>query len=167
MKIVLQNEKVNDLGRKIEQVVASVLEKMDASSIEGYDITADILVEFKVKGSEEGMYIMTDRVIMGQPEVLTIIPEFDEKGNLVGTEDNTEETFEAVAAAMSRDLPTEPVESEFDNDDLTVVDTTAASDLKEVVYKHKDGRLIIRYYRKDVGLVGEISAEPKGGAVND
>lgn len=167
MKIVLKDEKVNDLGRKVEQVVSSVLEKMDASSIQGYSINADILVEFKVGDKEEGQYLFTDRIILGQPEILTVVPEFDANGNLVGSEDNMEETFEALAASLTRELPTEAVESEFDNDDLTVVSTTVASDLKEVVYNHKDGRIIIRYYRKDVGLVGEISAEAKGDVEND
>lgn len=166
MKIVLQKEEVNHIGKKIEQVVASVLEKAGASNIKGYKLTADILVEFEIEGSEEGQYLFTDRIVMGQPEILTILPAFDSDGNLIGKEDNTEETFEAIAEALSRELPTEPIISEFDDADLTLKDTIEASDLKELIYQHNDGRMVIRYYRKGVGYVGEISAVPKDGAID-
>lgn len=160
MKIVLNNEAVSNLDYKLQQVIGDVLGKTGAD-IEGYTIDADIVVNIKLKGVEEPQHIFTDRMILGKPEIFTVIPEYDETGALVGTEDNKESTFEALAHGLSRELPTEPVKSQFNDEDLTQEHVEEGGDLKEIVYSHVSGKKVVRYYRAGVGLVGELEATPK------
>lgn len=162
MKIVLKDVDTSMLSENIEEVVKSVTEKLGVSEeVEAFTISADVLVKFHLVGTEEPMYIHTDRDILGQPEIFTVVPEFDENGKLVSMADNENETFEALAKSLSRELPTVAIESEFEDTDLTEFHVEEGGDLKEVMYDHKDGRKIIRYYRMGVGLVAEMVATPK------
>lgn len=162
MKIILKDESTKALGHKVEQVVSSVLSKIDGGElVEGYKLDAEILVNLKVKGHDELNLIFTDRMIMGKPEIFTVIPEFDETGALIGTQDNKDVTFEDVAQCLSRELPTEAVESVYNEEDLSYIDSVKAGDIEEKRYNHADGYIVVRYYRDSVGLVGELSATPK------
>lgn len=164
MKIVLKDVDTSMLSENIETVIQSVLEKLGVENeIEGFSISADVLVKFNLIGSDEPMHIYTDRVILGQPEIFTVVPEFDEDGKLVKVEDNENETFEALAERLSHELPTVAIESEFDDRDLTLINKEVTADLMEVTYSHIDGRKVIRYYRDNVGLVAELVATPKEG----
>lgn len=150
------------LSENIEEVVRSVIEKLGVSEeVESFSVTADVLVSFHLKGTEEPMYIHTDREILGQTEIFTVVPEFDENGKLVSMVDNEKDTFEPLAKSLSAELPTVAIESEFNDKDLTEFYTEMSGDLKEVVYDHKDGRKVIRYYRDGIGLVAEMTATPK------
>lgn len=161
MKIILKNESIENLDTKLEQTIGSVLEKSGAMGAT-YTVDAEILVNIKLAGSDVEQHIFTDRDIFGKPEIFTVIPEFDERGTLIGSEDNTESTFEAIAEALAQGLPTEAVDSHFVDEDLTEVSKEVSGDLSEVVYDHKDGFKVIRYYREGVGLVGELEAKAAG-----
>ena len=165
MKIALKDVDTSMLSENIETVIQSVLEKLGVEEeVEAFNISADVLVKFKLVGTEEPMYIYTDRMILGQPEIFTVVPEFDENGNLLSMEDNEEETFEALAKSLSHELPTVAIESEFADEDLTLFHEENGGDLIESVYNHKDGFKVIKYFRKDVGLVAEMKATPKEGS---
>lgn len=164
MKIVLKDVDTSMLSENIETVIQSVLGKLGVENeIEGFSISADVLVKFNLIGSEEPMFIYTDRVILGQPEIFTVVPEFDEDGRLVSMQDNENETFEALAERLSHELPSVAIESEFDDQELELSSEEVTTDLTEAVYLHKDGRKVIRYYRDGVGLVAELVATPKEG----
>lgn len=164
MKIVLKDVPVKGIDKKIESTVYSVLEKAKVlDQIEGYTVTAEVLVNIHVAGAEEPKHLFTDRMLFGKPEILTVLPEFDENNRLVGTEDNRDISFEAVANDLSKELPEVAVPSQFNIEDLELMSVTTAGDLAEKVYKHKDGFTVIQYERTGVGLVGELTATPKEG----
>lgn len=162
MKIVLKDVDTSMLSENIEEVVRSVIEKLGVSEeVEAFSISADVLVKFHLVGTEEPMYIHTDRDLLGQPEIFTVVPEFDENGKLISMADNEKDTFEPLAKSLSNELPTVAIDSEFEDTDLTEFHTEEGGDIKEVVYDHKDGCKVIRYYRAGVGLVAEMKATPK------
>lgn len=162
MKIVLKDVNTSMLSENIEEVVKSVIEKLGVSEeVEKFSISADVYVKFHLVGTEEPMFIHTDRDLLGQPEIFTVVPEFDENGRLLSMEDNENETFEALAKSLSQELPTVAIESEFNDSDLTVFQSNEGGDIKEVIYDHKDGFKVIRYERAGVGLVAEMTATPK------
>lgn len=167
MKIQIYNQRIDKIARNVQSSVDHILNNVGPDvNVEDIKYDMEIILKFKIEGREEYQVVTTDRDIFGMKELYTIRPFFTEDGDLLEDAmlDNKEETFEKVAEALDKELPTVAIESEYTEDDLIEkMNEFAAPDgsLREVLHRHKDGYLVLQYFRGGVGLVHELQLSDK------
>jgi hypothetical protein len=162
MRIKLDKVPVEALKNLPDLIIKITEQQGVADQVNGFVISAEVVVQFDVAGTDELQVLTTDHIVNGQPEMLTVVPEFDENWNIKGMIDNQEQSFMADVKALTDELPNEAIESEFDADKLLEESRVTAGNITEITFSHLlENFKVVQYHIEGVGLVAEVKMEPK------
>lgn len=145
---------VNRLGRVLDKVISDILDRVDAKGAKLHDPVIE--TAFRVDGHEEPVKMMVDHETGAEP--FTVDVEVDADGNIIGEKDNEEiplfsELYHKLLKGEEIELPTEPIESVYNDKDLEELDVMEAGNLKGIIYKYGDDK-VVKYYNNG-SLVAE------------
>lgn len=145
------------LARHMAEIINHTLDKL-----EGVDDTklrdVQVGVLFTVGGEDQYLTVKHD----GLDEIYNVLVKLDENGEIERSKDNKEETFlddYTRAVAKGEEFKVDPIESNYDNEELIKIAELDGGDLVETHYIFKDNcpsDVLVQYHREGV-LVGEYS----------
>lgn len=145
---------VERFGKVLNEVLNDVLDRLHAKGVTLHDPIIE--TAFNVEGFDTPVKMIVEHERGAEP--FTIDVELDADGNIKGSKNNEEtplynEVFHKMARGEEIALPTEPIESEYEDKDLEELDVMESGELKGIVYKYGDNK-VVRYYNEGV-LVAE------------
>lgn len=155
MKITLKGKQLNEekLIKNIYEVVAGTAEKIGIPKDTLFQLED---VSFKVAFELDGkaMYATVPREINGKKynEMLEIVAEMDEKGNIKELKDNEEESFVdgySLAKAVGEDYQYEGIESAYSDEELKQIDEFGDDEVRAVKYELRNNPdyQVVRHYK--------------------
>ena len=148
------------LARHMATIINDVLVKLEGSNVEVTDTKLRDLqvgVLFTVNGVDQYLTVNHD----GLDEPFSVLVKLDENGEIERSKDNKEESFlddYTKAVAKGEEFRVDPIESNYNNEELIKIAEVDGGDLIETHYVFKEACLhdvLVQYHREGV-LVGEF-----------
>lgn len=152
---------ISKVSRMIKDIVAEALVKGNLPEDLKFnvkDLSATIV--FKVDGKDQIIEVEHD----GIKEPFIVKVPVDAKGNIIKTVDNSEKSFmddysRSVVKGEKMKYGSEEIVSEYDDKELTLINTITHEDRVQREYTHKTtGTKIFRYFVKGK-LIGEVTGK--------
>lgn len=158
--------KLDKIGGVISEVTKDIFSSIESAQGDGEIIVNNPSIElaFVVDGYEEPVKLTIKHDIGIEP--FTVEIEVDEDGTVVKSKDNKDtpiydEVYHKLARGEEIELPTEPIESKYKDEELEELDVIEGGDLKGIRYQIIGSDIeLLRYYNNGI-LVVEATLMPK------
>ncbi|MDF2612515.1 MAG: hypothetical protein K0S71_301 [Clostridia bacterium] len=166
MRIQINGEiKIEGISKIIESILIDTLNKMGQRT--GSIKLSQVIFEtaFMVEGYSEPVRMTVEH--NGNIEPFIVVVSANEDGTIERAQDNEDqpfydEVYHKLAKGEEIELPTEPISSEYADDEITEIDAVSGGDIKGVRYaiKSEESKQLLRYFNNNI-LIAEMTLTEK------